>query len=363
MYRQIIDKILDHKSITAGEITSLLALEDAEKTEYLYSTANALKHQEIGNKVFLRGLIEFSNICTRDCLYCGIRKSNPIPERYTMNRESIMRSAIEAIDAGYGSVVLQSGERNDPAFTRSVTDIVRKIKKYSSECGITLSCGEQTPEIYSEWHDAGAERYLLRIETTNRELFRKIHCRKSDFDLRLAALENLQKTGFITGTGVMIGLPGQTISDLAGDLIFFAEMDVDMIGMGPFIPSPETPMGQNFQDSPAAIAARVRLTLNMIAVARLMLRDVNIASTTALQTISPDKGLVSGIKAGANVIMPNTGDINCRKNYMLYANKVISNTPAKEEMARLREILEKSGETIATGVAGHPAHYSRRNLR
>lgn len=358
--KALVDALFAGDSLPEEKLAFLLGMSDPDSVDYLHSKANELKHRLIGNKVYLRGLVEFSNVCSCDCLYCGIRKSNDSVHRYTMSVDEVLAGASQALDADFGSVVLQSGERSDENFVDLVEKMILAIKNKYPDCGITISCGEESLDVYRRWHDAGAERYLLRIETTNQKLFQDIHDAKSLYSKRLQALHDLQEAGFITGSGVMIALPGQTLSDLARDLIFFRDMDLDMIGMGPFIPHPATPLGASFKDDDSSRRQRVILSLNMIALARLLLRDVNIASTTALQTLDPSRGIVSGILAGANVIMPNVGEKTLRKDYLLYAGKPVSDIDAKQAKAKLTELLAAAGEEIAVGTPGHPAHYLRR---
>ena len=235
-----------------------------------------------GKKVYYRGLIEFSNICDNDCFYCGIRRSNANVKRYMLSKEKIVEAALWCAGQGYGSVVLQSGERKDGQFVAFVEDVVRTIKEKSKSermprgLGITLSVGEQSVETYKRFYAAGAHRYLLRIETSNPKLYAAIHPANQDFHTRVKALSDLKKAGFQVGTGVMIGLPGQTEEDLADDLLFFQEMDVDMIGMGPYIVHGDTPMAAWSNASDRTPKERFDLALRMIAATRLLRWGANI---------------------------------------------------------------------------------------
>lgn len=339
----------------------LSALENAEKFA-LNRKAYQVKKDNCGNVVYLRGLIELSNICRKDCNYCGIRKSNEKISRYTLPEEEVIDRAMFALRRDFGSVVIQSGERTDKVFIDSLTHIIKDIRERSEgTLGITLSCGEQSLDTYQQWFDAGAHRYLLRIETSSEELFRKIHPDNEfhRFEDRMLALENLRKAGFQTGTGVMIGLPGQTIENLADDLLFFRSFDVDMIGMGPYIPHADAPMS-TWKTRLMKPAERFELSLRMIALARIMLKDVNIAASTALQTLDPD-GRIKAILAGANVFMPNMTPKIYAGDYNLYEGKP---QVMDDPMIIVRELetrLKGLGEVIGYGKWGDSKHYFKRH--
>ncbi len=356
---KLIEKIEKGAMPAHDEIVQLLALQ-GENALLLHRAARRVKRGILGDKVFLRGLIEFSNVCRCDCLYCGIRKSNAKVARYTLSDAEILEEARFAIDHGYGAVVLQSGERDDDDFVKKVAKIVSGIKKISADVGITLSCGEETFDTYRLWRDAGAERYLLRIETANETLFQQIHDAKSIYERRRQALDDLRKANFTVGSGVMIGIPGQTLDDLAADLEFFRDQDLDMIGMGPFLAHGDTPLGKRFPDTEEIKQKRLLLALNMIAVTRLMLRDVNIAAATSLQAISPVDGRQRGILAGANVIMPNLGEAAQKRNYRLYDNKPGIDENAEKAWRELENSLREIGENIAYRESGTPLHYLKR---
>ena len=302
---------------------------DGEEMEKLLQRALEVKLSHVGNSVHLRGLIEYSNICRKNCLYCGLRSGNRKPERYCISEEEVLSSARLAHELGYGSVAIQSGERDDPEFVRSIEHLVRKIKEIDGgSLGITLSLGEQSPETYRRWFEAGAHRYLLRIESSDEELYYKIHPKDSlhSFRRRLDCLESLEKTGYQVGTGVMVGLPFQSLDHLAADLLFFKRMDVAMIGLGPYIPHPDTPL-YRFRNLIPSPEKRMEMTLKMIAVARLMMPGINMVAATANQTIDP-RGREKAIAAGANVIMPNLTPGKYRENYFLYPDKAcVKDTP------------------------------------
>lgn len=352
-------EILKRRDFTPENLAFLLDLQTPEAREHLRAHAYQIKLQNVGNVVYFRGLIEFSNQCVKNCFYCGIRRDNTNLERYTMSDEEVFEAARWALDMDYGSVVLQSGEDSSPAFVERVERLVRKIKELSANrLGITLSTGEQTEETYRRWYQAGAHRYLLRIETSSRNLYRQLHPSDHDFDARLACLHTLYRIGYQVGTGVMIGLPGQTSLNLAHDILFFRDLDVDMIGMGPFIPHHDTPLADGVGALP--IHQAFARALAMISVVRCVLVDVNIASTTALQAIEPT-GREQGLLAGANIIMPNLTHTQYRTGYQLYDNK-----PCLDENALLcRYCLEgriqSVGETIGYGQWGDSPHARRKH--
>lgn len=315
--------------------------------------------QYCGNDVYYRGLIEFSNRCALDCCYCGIRKSNTKVNRYTVSEDEIVKAAKWCAKMHYGSLVLQSGERHDKEFIDFVERVTGKIKKgtISSELpeglGITLCVGEHTLETYRRFKEAGAHRYLLRIETTNEELFKSIHPNQQNLDSRLRSLDYLKEAGFQVGTGVMIGLPGQTPEMLADDLIFYKKHDFDMFGMGPFIPHRDTPMGilPVMPDKD-----RTHLGLMMIALTRLLTRDTNIAATTALQALDPT-GREKGLSFGANILMPQLTPTEFRENYLLYENKPCIDEEKEECLNCLKRRVETIGRTVAHDNWGDSKHY------
>ena len=345
--------------LNVRQIEALLSPPDEVCEKKLFDEALKLKRKLFGNLVNLRGLIEFSNICICDCLYCGIRKSNSKVSRYTMSETEILHAAELASQFGYGAVVLQSGERSDDGFTAAVTSLIKKINALPHPPAITLSCGEQSLETYRQWVNAGAKRYLLRIESSSPELFSAIHPESTTLPSRKAALRRIRRAGFQTGTGVMIGLPGQTLKHLAHDIKFFRDIDVDMIGMGPFLPQQDTPMG-DADNSAETVQRRFSWALRMIAVTRLVLRDVNIASTTALQALDPENGREKGLLAGANVIMPNVGEVAYRKDYQLYNGKPALDENGKNIRSSLLKSLRKIGEEPRWDSSGDPIHFVKR---
>ena len=340
-------------ALTRGERARLLAIEDAEGLQALFDAAYSVKTALCGREVAMRALLEVGNVCAKDCLYCGIRKSNGAVRRYRLCADEIVRLAEAAAAQGYASLVVQSGEIESEGQTRLVEDVLRRIAPLG--LGVTLSLGEQNEEVYRRWKEAGAVRYLLRIETSSERLYRSLHPAGHSWLRRVECLRALRRCGYQVGTGVMCGLPGQTVDDLADDIGFFADMDVDMIGMGPFIPHPDTPLA----GEPFDAEARLLLGLKMIAVTRLHLHDVNIAAATALQALAPD-GRERGVLAGANVVMPNVTDAEHRRLYQLYANK-----PCLDESAGLcRGCMERRlaaiGEAPLFSRRGDSLHFRRR---
>lgn len=337
------------------EILRLLALTDKQEIQDLFQQAYSVKKQYVGTKVYFRGIIELSNYCVKNCYYCGIRKDNPHVQRFTLCKDEVVESALWAFKQDYGSVVIQSGERSDEAFTEFIEDILYTLKeKTGGKLGITLSLGEQSRETYQRWYSAGAHRYLLRIETSNPELYKKLHPADHDWQQRLNCLRTMKDIGYQAGTGVMIGLPFQSLEHLADDVLFFYDEDIDMIGMGPYIPHEETPLYQYATDYKEE--EHLELALKMIAICRLLLKDVNIASTTALQALKDD-GRELGLLAGANIIMPNITDTKYRANYQLYQGK-----PCLDENASLcRGCLERRisaiGEQIGYSEWGDSPHF------
>lgn len=342
------------------DILTWLKTTDADKLKELYQQAYALKREHVGTSVYFRGIIEFSNICQKNCLYCGIRNDNPHVKRYQMTDAEIIETAKLAHGMGYASIVLQSGERQDPAFIDHIETLLKRIQQAcNGELGVTLSLGEQSYETYLRWFSAGAKRYLLRIETSNADLYGKLHPENHDYQYRLRCLTFLKKIGYQVGTGVMIRLPFQTYNDLCDDLLFFKKHDIDMIGMGPYIAHDDTPLGKN--PSYAIEEDPLELSLKMIALTRILMNDINIASTTALQALSPN-GRELGLLAGANIIMPNMTPVKYRKDYQLYENKPCLDENAEMCRSCLEQRIQSIGETIGYHQWGDSPHFQKRVL-
>ena len=349
-------------NFTKENIISLLSESDQSKVQQLYDDAFATKIANIGNKVYLRGLVEITNICRKNCLYCGIRRDNPSNDRYEIGIEDVILAAKFAYNQGYGSMVIQGGERHDRKFRDKITSILKEIRKINpdSPLGITLSLGEQPLEVYQEWFEAGAHRYLLRIESSTKELFEKIHpvddCHS--FQTRLDALGDLRKAGYQVGTGVMIGLPFQNLEHLADDLLFFKSFDIDMCGMGPYQEHSQTPLYQ-YKDLLIPKQQRLELSLKMVAILRLMMPKINIAATTAMQSIDP-AGREKAILAGANVIMPNLTLTEVRGDYSIYENKPGVGEDASITSSSLERMLQNAGIPIGYNEWGDSLHFKDR---
>jgi len=347
-----LDEILAKPRPDPGDLAVLLDAEAPAEQSRLLAAAYAVKTRTVGSVVYFRGLFELSNLCSKDCLYCGIRRSNHKVERYSIPVEEVLTGARWAHEQGYGSLVLQSGERSDPAFIELVTELVTKIRALSNdELAITLSVGEQSEATYRQWFSAGAERYLLRIETSDPELYRQLHPADHSWERRRDCLRLLHSIGYQMGSGVMIGLPGQTSEQLARDILFFEQEQVVMIGMGPFIPHADTPMCDAIRNFAWKRHAQLARALRMIAATRLYLPDVNIAAATALQTLAPD-GREQGLMAGANVIMPNLTDPKYRGSYQLYDGKPCLDESATQCRGCLETRIASLGETIGFGKRG-----------
>ncbi|QKO30577.1 [FeFe] hydrogenase H-cluster radical SAM maturase HydE [Caproicibacterium lactatifermentans] len=311
--RERIDNLNQKKALPRTAWVTLLSTFTAEDQEYARTLAQTLAVQKFGKQIFYRGIIEFTNICKNDCIYCGIRRSNTAVSRYRLTKEDILACCAAGYEYGYRTFVLQGGE--DVYFNDDrMTDIVSSIHSAYPDCAITLSLGERSRESYQKLFDAGADRYLLRHETANKAHYGKLHPAQMSFDHRMQCLRELKEIGYQTGCGMMIGSPYQTAEDLAEDMAFLYDFQPEMVGMGPFIPHKDTP----FRDYPAG---RLDLCLFLLSLTRLTLPDVLLPATTALGTIHP-QGRELGILSGANVIMPNLSPTSVRKQYMLYNNKI-----------------------------------------
>ena len=334
------------KNLSVGEIAALLKSADEGLWREAFAAAREIKTRCGKTEVLSRGLIECSNVCAKNCLYCGIRKGNGKAVRYRMPEDDVRACIDEARRRGYPAVAFQAGEiesEANTAYYERLLAMCRGLRRQecrrpvlgSCEPGshaleVTLSLGEQTEEVYRRWKDAGAMRYLIRIETSNRELYAKIHPAECSFERRVGCIRTLKRLGYVTGSGVMIGLPGQTVDDLARDIVFYGEEGLDMVGMGPYIPNGETPLGRfqvsGFRLQEGAVGMKpetcnLKLSHRMIALTRLYLWNVNIVAATALEAIDPEGGRNSGIEAGANVVMPNLTPEKYRTNYDLYPGK------------------------------------------
>lgn len=302
---------MSNKLFSKNEIIDIL--KDDSKNEWLFSLADKIRQENVGDAVHLRGLVEFSNICKCSCKYCGLRTENKKIERYRILKDEILQIVSDAVNLGYKTIVLQSGE--DGYYScEKIVEIIKAIKDF--DVALTLSIGERCYEDYKAFKDAGADRYLIRIETTDRDLYAKMHP-YADFDNRIRCLKDLKTLGYEVGTGCLVGLPNQTIESLADDILFFSEIQADMVGIGPFIPHPETPLKNEKTGS-------FILALKVMALTRIMLPDINIPATTAMETLNPD-GRIIALKSGANVVMPNITKTQYRAKYEIYPNKICLN--------------------------------------
>ena len=350
---------------TRAEVLRWLREEDPARLAELWTRADAVRAAHVGPTVHLRGLIEISNFCERACCYCGLRIQRHDLARYRMSEGEILNSARKAARLAYGTVVLQAGE--DPELTGEwIARVVRRIKT-ETPLAVTLSLGEREPADLARWRAAGADRYLLRFETSDAALFRRIHPpsphRATQID-RVAMLRELRALGYETGSGIMIGIPGQTYESVADDLALFRALDLDMIGIGPYLPHPDTPLGREAAAAadlpPWQVPATEAMVYKAVALTRLMCPEANLPSTTALATLNRARGRELGLARGANVIMPNVTPPRYRALYEIYPAKAcIQETPEACYgclMARIRSI----GRTVGTGPGGrrgrHPAH-------
>ncbi len=331
--KNLIDKAAEKHILTREEIATIL--KNNSDNSYLFKTADEVRHAFVGDCVHLRGLIEFSNVCKQNCKYCGLRKDNTEIERYGMNEDGIFEIAKEAVKIGYKTLVLQSGE-SEAYSTEKMTSIIKKLK--TLDIAITLSIGEKTAEEYLAMKQAGADRFLLRIETTDYKLYEQMHPEMS-LTNRKACLRYIKKCGYETGTGNLVGLPNQTDEILAEDILFFKELDADMVGLGPFIPNPSTPM----KDEPVGSFIKA---LKVMSVTRLLMPDINIPATTAMEALRPDGRLIA-LRAGANVVMPNVTDEKTKEKYLLYPGKIGLVGSAEKIRNDAIEKIKSIGRTIS----------------
>ncbi|NMC20742.1 MAG: [FeFe] hydrogenase H-cluster radical SAM maturase HydE [Thermogutta sp.] len=348
--------------LTRQALIDRLREEDPARLEELWQAADAVRQAYVGGEVHLRGLIEISNYCIRLCAYCGLRAPNTELTRYRMSEEEILACARQAHAMGYGTVVLQAGE--DPMLSREmIARLVRRIKE-SLPLAVTLSLGERGAEDWAAWREAGADRYLLRFETSNPHLYRKYHPPKGEErETRIEMLRRLRALGYEIGGGVMIGIPGQTYADLADDLLMFRELDLDMVGLGPFILHPRTPLADpDFRvlvPDGEQVPPNELMTYKTIALTRLLCPRANIPSTTALATLNRGQGRELGLVRGANVVMPNLTPPRYRAYYEIYPNKVCIQESAEACHACLRSRIEGLGRPIGRGQGASPNYLAR----
>jgi biotin synthase len=346
-----------HSSIDRKQILDWLTCADSSRLPELWRMADAVRRQFVGDEIHLRGLLEISNFCDRNCLYCGIRSHNRAISRYRLSREEILECAHQAVRFGFGTLVLQAGEERG-LDAEWIAETLRRIKRETS-LAITLSLGERTADEYRLWRDAGADRYLLRFETGKRELFDLIHPplggKQGD---RKTILKRLREMGYEIGSGVMVGIPGQTFDDLADDILAFRAIDLDMIGVGPYIPHPGTPLAKLAGKLAAPKGLQVPATVDMgcrvVALARVVCPRANIPSTTALATLDGSLGREQGLERGANVIMPNLTPKKYRQMYEIYPAKAASTEDAEESCSAALRQIEMLGRLVGKGRGDSP---------
>jgi len=343
------------------ELVKLLNSE-GNKQKNLFEKARDITNNSVSKKIYFRSLIEFSNICKNDCFYCGIRKSNTNVKRYLMTEDEVLESADWSYKAGFRSMVLQSGEQKNKNFVDYVCSVTSKIKNKYPDVGITLCVGEQTKKNYQRFFDAGAHRYLLRIESSCPEHYKKLHPKSMSHDKRKKCLSCLKEIGFQTGTGVLIGTPYQSLENLADDLLFFKEIDIDMVGMGPYVFHKDTPFAKDFPELNSSEQNKYRLDLglNMIASLRLLMPKINIASTTALQALDTSYGRSLGISAGANVVMPLITPEKYREYYKLYDEKPFIDESSETILENIKKEVKSLGLEPRISEWGDSLHYYNR---
>ena len=355
-----IKNIINQTEFSKQDIIAMLSA-SGDDQKLLFAKAKQVKEDAVGKKVYYRGLVEFSNICEKDCYYCGIRKGNGNVDRFNLTDQQILDAAVFAYESNYGSFVLQGGEISSLVFTTRIEKLLKEIKRLTKgELGITISLGEQSDETYKRWFEAGAHRYLLRIESSDKELYKKLHPNNDlhDYNKRLTCLKLLQKVGYQTGTGVMIGLPFQTVEHLANDIMFMRDFDIDMVGMGPYIEHEDTPLYEH-KDELIPLVERFNLALRMVATLRIVMPYINIAAATALQAIDPI-GREKAVKVGANIIMPNITPGKYRNNYKLYDNKPCVDEEPQDCVQCLDVRIRLADAYIGYGEWGDSKHFAKR---
>ena len=342
----IAEKFIKQGQLDQEEYPELLKLYKDQKTiDLLKQEAVRIQKKYFGNKIYTRGLVEFTNYCRNDCYYCGIRRSNTNAVRYRLTKEEILQCCENGHELGFRTFVLQGGE--DPWFNdERMVDIIQTIKKNYPDCAITLSIGEKSKESYRKFREAGADRYLLRHETANEDHYRYLHPENLSLSNRKQCLYDLKELGYQIGAGFMVGAPGQTMENLAEDLVFLKELNPHMVGIGPFIPHHDTKFAKEE-------AGNVELTLFLLSVIRIMLPKVLLPATTALGTLDP-RGREKGFQTGANVVMPNLSPVKIRKQYELYDNKICTGEEAAECRGCLSRRARSVGYEIVTDRGDSP---------
>lgn len=347
MKQWIVNKLQEERTLLPEEFRQLLSGCDAETLRYINERAREVSLRQFGNKIYIRGLIEVSNCCRNNCYYCGIRKGNANIERYRLSEESILDCCWQGYELGFRTFVLQGGE--EAALTdERMEAIVAHIRRSFPDCAITLSLGEKSREVYDRFFRAGANRYLLRHETYDEAHYQQLHPAEMSAKRRLQCLQDLKEIGYQTGTGIMVGSPGQTVEHLVQDILFIERLRPEMIGIGPFLPHHDTP----FANCPSGT---VEQTLLLLSIFRLMYPSALIPATTALATLAPD-GRERGILAGANVVMPNLSPREERKKYELYNDKASLGAESAEGLAVLQKQLQAIGYDISFDRGDYENH-------
>ena len=340
----LLEKLEQNRNLTLEEWQALIR-KQSEYQKEAEKRANILREQNFGNRIYVRGLIEFTNYCKNDCYYCGIRKSNQNAERYRLSTEQILECTDTGYELGFRTFVLQGGE--DAWYTdERILELVYAIRERHPDCAITLSLGERNRDSYEAFFKAGADRYLLRHETADKEHYEKLHPKEMSFEHRMECLRTLKDIGYQVGCGFMVGSPYQTTQTLAEDLFFIQELQPHMVGIGPFVPAAGTPFADKAQGS-------LELTLFLLSLLRLQEKKVLLPATTALGTIHP-LGREMGIRAGANVVMPNLSPVAVRKKYAPYDHKICTGEEAAECRGCLNRRMESIGYRIVTDRGDSP---------
>jgi len=358
-----IDEILIKDDFNHNDIVTLLNSDD-EGCKKIFRKASELKAKYVGKRTYFRGLIELTNICEKDCYYCDSRKGNNNIQRYSMTDTEVFRAVKYAIDNKFSSILIKSGEVTNTAFTDRISVLLKKIammNNHDKELGIALAIGDQTENTYQKWYDMGADCYLIRIETSNKELYKKIHPSESlyDYDGRVSSIKTLQKLNYQTGTGIMIGLPFQTVHNLADDILFMRDIDIDMVDIETYIERPDTLLYQ-YKDVLLSKKERFDLTMKMVAIIRIVMKDINIiAATTSMKTLHP-LGCEKAIEIGANIIMPNLTPLKYREGDLLNDDKFDVDKEGDDSIKKLEATIACTGDRIAFGEIGTSKHFLKR---
>ncbi|EKE03444.1 MAG: biotin synthase [uncultured bacterium] len=341
--RNIINLLKEKQEYTKQDIVSLLKISDKAALKDLYAFADRVREEHVGKIVHIRGIIEFSNYCSKNCLYCGIRRSNEQIHRYRMSEDQIIESAKKAAKLGYKTIILQSGE--DPYYDiEKIIRIVKEVKE-STNLAITLCVGERPETEYKAMKEAGADRYLLKHETSDPILYRQLHP-DMKYSNRIKCLRSLKQLGYETGSGIMVGLPGQTLESIANDILLFKAMDIDMVGIGPYLPHPDTPLARKHEQAGGYFAPAVgyfdveEMVYKIIAITRIVTKTTHIPATTALSVVSEEKGREIALKYGANVFMVNVTDQEYKQFYEIYPDKVSLSTRKPDTIEQISSKLK-----------------------